>query len=675
MSAELDPVLLELIYHKFKAATEEMGIALGRTARSSYVRETNDFATALADLKGRFFAYPKDTGVSLGVDQDCAAFIAAVPDLEPGDVLITNHPYMAPGVGSHLPDINLLKPYFHEDRLICFGWSFAHCADVGGGVPSSISPSFDSIFQEGLQIPPMKMMVRGEFNTAVTAMIQANSRIPEVVMGDLRAQLTALNVGERRIAELIAQHGVETIVAAQSGLVAYGKARALEVQRRIPDGVYDFHDYLDDDFHSRIPVRFRCRMQVKDGCIHLDLTGTDPQLAAPYNVPTGGVRHPYLTSKLMHLLFTLDPELPLNYGIFENVTVHVPSETVMNPSSPAPVGIRHAGAIRFNDAVLGCLTRASADIAPAASGGTVIPAVVAQTDPATGRARVTVVQSIAGGGGATSRGDGAEGRDRSLANIRNTPIEQGEEDASVRIERYGLREDSGGPGHHRGGAGVVFTLRVLQPGMQIMGRGLERFVFQPWGVQGGQAGAASRVVLNLGQPGERELGKIDRVQPEVGDTITVMTPGGGGFGDPRERDPARVAEDVRRGLVSLKGAAGGYGVVLDAGTLAVDEAATAARRAAMPAPADAFGAARTLWEQVFDDVVMTDFSAALLAMPSGLRAAARRRAFEAAAPGVSERGVEALAGPGFDAAAAREAFVGQIAEIKALGAAQTAPGA
>jgi N-methylhydantoinase B len=663
MSPTLDPVLMELIYHKFKATTEEMGIALGRTARSAYVRETNDFATALADLNGRFFAYPKDTGVSLSVDQDCSTFIAAVPDLQPGDVLITNHPYLAPGVGSHLPDINLLKPYFHEGRLICFGWSFAHCADVGGGVPSSISPSFDSIFQEGLQIPPMKMIVGGQTNLAVTDLLRANSRMPDIVMGDLRAQLTALNVGERRVAELIAQHGVDAILAAQSGLVAYGKARALAVLRRIPDGVYDFHDYLDDDFRSRIPVRFRCRMQVQDGRIHLDLTGTDPQLMAPYNVPTGGVRHPYLTSKLMHLLFTLDPELPLNYGIFENVTVHVPPETVMNPSSPAPVGIRHAGAIRFNDAVLGCLTLANADIAPAASGGTVIPAVVAQSDPVTGRQSVSVVQSIAGGAGATSRGDGAEGRDRSLANIRNTPTEQGEEDVSVRIETYALRQDSGGAGRHRGGAGVVFTLRFLAPGMQIMGRGLERFVFQPWGVQGGQAGAMSRVVLNLGEPDEQELGKIDRVQPKVGDTLTIMTPGGGGFGDPRERDPLSVADDVRRGLVSLKGAAEDYGVVVDPETLAPDEAATVALRRAMPRPDNAFGPARALWESLFDDPAMTAFVAALLKTPSGMRDLARRQVFEAAAPGVSQRGPQVLAEPGFDLAAARAVLAREIAAL------------
>jgi N-methylhydantoinase B len=657
----LDPILLELLYHKFKATTEEMGIALGRTARSSYVRETHDFATALCSPSGRFFAYPAETGVSLCMDQDCSAFIAAVPDLEPGDILITNHPYLAPGLGSHLPDINLLKPYFHDGTLVCFGWSFAHCADIGGGVPSSISPSFDSLFQEGLQIPPLKLARRGELSDVMLAMLRANSRIPDVILGDLQAQLSALAVGERRVAELIRQHGLDTVRAAQDGLVAYGKARARDVQRRIPDGMYEFHDYMDDDFRTRIPVRLRCRMTVRDGEIHLDLTGTDPQLAAPYNVPTGGVRHPYLTSKLMHMLFTYDPELPRNYGIFENITVQVPSGTVMNPESPAAVGIRHAGAIRFNDAVLGCLGAADPGLAPAASGGTVIPLVVAQHDA--GRQKIAVLQSLAGGAGATRDSDGAGGRDRSLANINNTPTERGELDVAVRIERYELRLDSGGPGRFRGGAGVVFALRALEDGIEVMGRGLERFVFQPWGSAGGGGGAAARVVLNPGTADERELGKIDRVRLQRGDVLSVMTPGGGGYGNPYERDPDAVLDDVRLGYVSVAAARDGYGVVIGAdGTL--DLAATRAARRDAPR-VSSFGPVRECWERLFDDASMTEFAILLLRLPAGTRDAARRAGFERVVPGLSEHGAELVCRAGFDIDAARARFRALRAELTA----------
>jgi len=651
----VDTIQLELLYHKFKATTEEMGLALGRTARSSYVRETHDFATALCDPGGRFFAYPAETGVALGIDQDCTAFIRAFDTLQPGDVLITNHPYDAPGVGSHLPDINLLKPYFHDGELLCFGWTFAHCADIGGGVPSSISPSFDNLYQEGLQIPPLKFIQNGRMDPAISAMLRANSRIPEVVMGDLRAQLAALDVGERRVAELVAQHGVQAFRDARQGLVAYGRQRAREVIRRVvPDGVYEFHDYLDDDYRSALPVRFRCRMEVRDGEIHLDLTGTDPQLAAPFNVPTGGVRHPYLSSKLMHLLLTFDPELPLNYGIFENITVQVPKGTVMNPQSPAAVGVRHAGAIRFNDAVLGCLAQADPALVPAAAGGTVIPVVVSQNDLKTGGLRVAVVQALAGGGGATARADGANGRDRSLANISSTPSERSETELRVRVERYALRPDSGGAGAQRGGCGMIYSLRVLDEGMQLMGRGLERFLFPPWGSAGGRAGAMSRVVLNLGGPDEQEIGKFDRLQPKAGDVITIMTPGGGGYGDPFTRDPLRVAADVRSGLVSVEAAECDYGVMINALDFSVDATATAALRSGVPARNGFdFGPRRRAWESIFDDARMCRMAEGLLRLPASVRTARRRQIFEAVLPGIVSTGVVAMDDPALDPAAAR----------------------
>ena len=661
MTLSLDPVLLEVIYHQLKAATEEMGIALGRTARSTYVKEAADFGTALCGLDGKFFAYPATTGVSGSVDMDCREFIDAFDSIEPGDILATNHPYLAGGLGSHLPDLNLLKPCFHEGRLLCFGWTFVHSADVGGAVPSSIAPSLENLFQEGLQVPPLKLARRGVLNEEVVAIFTGNSRVPDINGGDLKAQLAALTVGERRVAEIVARHGVDTFMAAQRDLPDYARRRALEVQRRIPDGRYEFWDYMDDDFVSRLPIRLRCAMTVRDGHIHLDLTGTDPQVASAYNVPTGGVRHPWLVTKFMHLLYTCDPDLPLNSGLFGNITVNVPKGTVMNPEFPAAVGIRHATAIRFNDAVLGCLAQACPGLAPAPSGGTVIPSVVAQTDPATGRRIVSVLQSLVGGAGAGDGYDGADGRDRSLSNIQNTPSERGEADVRVRIETYAMRPDSGGAGEFRGGTGVIYSIHVLQDGTELLGRGLERFVFRPWGVAGGQPGAPARVVLNLGTPHEQELGKINLVRARAGDVLTVMTAGGGGYGDPYRRDPAAVLHDVRRGYVSVEAAARDYGVVITEGRL--DEAATAARRAAdRPAPPAALGEARERFETVFDDPAMTALAEALLAVPAAVRAFARTRAMEAAVPGLATRGIPAI--EAVDPAAARAALAEAIAEIR-----------
>jgi len=652
---KLDPITLELLYHKLKAVTEEMGIVLGRTARSSYVKETGDFHTALGTPTGQFFACPGDSGVAMGLDRNFKTVIDAVPDLEDGDIIITNHPYMAAGIASHLPDVNLIKPYFHDGELVCFGVSFVHCSDVGGGVPSSISPSFENLFQEGLQIPPMKYMRRGELSPDLQAIMRSNSRTPEVNSGDLQAQVAALVTGERRVHELIRQHGLADILAAQDDLLEYARLRALEIQRRIPDGEYEAWDYLDDDYKTRIPVRFRCRMVVKDGHIHLDMTGTDPQLEAPYNVPTGGVKSSYFTAKIMHFLRTYDSELPLNAGLLNNVTVEVASGTVLNPEWPSPVGVRHASAVRFSDALLGCLNQAVPGVAPAASGGTVIPTVVSQIDAATGRPTVAVLQSLAGGGGATDRNDGANGRDRSLANILNTPTESGEQDVLVQIVEYRLRPDSAGAGKFRGGAGIIYSIKAMQDGTHILGRGLERFVFRPWGLNGGLAGLAARVVLNLGRPDEREIGKIDVVKLRKDDVLTIMTPGGGGYGDPYERDLDEVGRDLRFGIVTREGAERDYGVICSDDGVTIDLDATRAARRQRP-HADrliGFDPVRRRWEEVFDDGVMNRLVAILLRAPRALMTQLRRQFFEEVVPGISTDGAAGLLDPDFDIAAAR----------------------
>ena len=663
---KLDAVALELLYHKLKATTEEMGIALARTARSTYVKETQDFATALVNAQGKFFAYPAVTGVSGTVDLDCRNLIAAVPDLKPGDVLVTNHPFLAGGIASHLPDLNLLKPYFHDGKIVCYGWSFVHCSDMGGGVPSSISPAFDSMFQEGFIVPPMKIVEEGRINDSFMRLFRANTRIPEVNDGDLQAQFTALAVGERRVAEIIVQHGIDTFMAAQTGLPEYARQRALVVQKRIPDGDYDFWDYLDDDFHTAIPARLRVSMRVRSGQIDLDLTGTDPQMAAAYNVPTGGLRHSWVTTKLLHFLYTHDPQMPLNYGMFENITVKMPKGTIFNPEAPAAVGVRHVTGIRFSDCLVGCLAQALSGQAPAASGGTVIPAVVAQTVPETGQRLVTVIQAVAGGAGAGPETDGADGRDRSLANLMSAPTERGETDVKVRVEEYAMRTDSGGPGRQRGGTGVIYSIRVLRDGTEILGRGLERFVFQPWGIEGGQPGRRARVVLNLGTPQEQDLGKIAVVKAKEGDLFTIMTPGGGGYGDPFTRPAAAVARDVRLGFVSLAAARDEYGVAFKDGTAEPDEVATEAlRRSRQSTAGFCFGPSRLAWESVFDDPTMTRMAMLLLGLPSAVRNTMRTSVFETAVPGVTDGGPALLAAPDFDAPAARARLAAVLTKLEA----------
>lgn len=640
----LDPVLLEILQTQMQAVTEEMAITLARTARSTYVKDAADFATALANSDGKFFAYPANMGVSGFLDLDCGTAIRAIPDLEPGDVIITNHPYLSGGLSTHMPDLQLIKPYFHGGKIVCYGWDFIHSADIGGGVPSSISPRFTELFQEGLQIPPMKLVKAGELNRDFEKIYRANCRVPDLNMGDIKAMLAALTVGERRVADLIERHGADVFATAQVATVDYAREKALAVQRRIPDGVYVFWDYMDDDYATRIPIRIRCEMTVNDGHVHLDFTGSDPQVIAAYNVPTGGLRHPWLTLKLMHLIGSYDKSAPLNYGLFENMSVHVPKGTVLNPEFPAAVGVRHATAVRINDAVVGAIATALPGLIPAPSGGTVVPTVIAEQNPETGTRSVMVIQSLVGGTGAREGADGVDGRDSGLANLYNTPLERSEADADIVVEAYGLRPDSGGAGRWRGGTGLEMRVLIGRSGSAVLGRGLERFVFRPWGVAGGAPGAVCRVILNHGLSDERDLGKLDMYVAEAGDRVTILTTGGGGFGDPYTRDTAAVLRDVVAGFVTPEAAERDYGVIVKDGDF--DEMATAEARATAAArPPFDFGPEREAWEQVFDDATLCELSERLLKLPATIRAQTRRRVIETAVPDldqVAERGLPAV---------------------------------
>jgi len=665
---KLDPILVEIFFHKFTAITEEMAITLQRTARTTYVKEAGDFGTAIATPEGRFFAYPGVLGVSGFLDSNLGPTLQRIRDLEPGDVIITNHPYESEGLATHMPDLHLIRPIFHDGQIVAHAWDFIHSADIGGGVPSSISPRFTDLFQEGFQIPPIKIIKAGEMNEDFLTLYKSNCRTPDVNLGDIKAMMAALRVADNRVQEIIAQHGVDTFMAAQSDLVEYAATKALAVQKSIPDGTYEFWDYLDDDFNTNVPVRVRCKLTANNGHVHLDFTGTDPQVAAAYNIPTGGKRHPWLTLKLMHFIFSHDKTIPLNYGMFENVTVEAPRGTIVNPEAPAAVGVRSATAIRLNEALVGAMAVAKPSLMPAPSGGIMIPSVLVEQDETTGARNVLVLQSLVGGTGARQGSDGVDGRDSSLANQRNTPIEKTEEETFATITDYSLRTDSGGAGKWRGGTGVSFSVKIAKHGSAVLGRGMERFVFRPWGMAGGCPGEKARVVVNLGTAQERDLGKLDVFQPEPGDIVTIMTPGGGGYGDPLDRTAKQVHDDVVFGYVTEQTALRDYGVVIIAGR--IDEAATDARRREMRATRTAysdfdFGPERRAWDAVFDDANMLRLNALLMQLSTNQRINRRTKIFMTVIPGLSKAGVVPLDEIVGNVAAAHKRFLKELVRLEA----------
>ena len=639
-----DPILLEIMGTKVAAAAEQMYITLQRTSRSVYVKEAADFATAILDTKGDIFAYPTSASFNFLMDCNYASTIRAVPEVEPGDVIVTNDPYLSEAMSTHLPDVHLIRPYFHVGRVVAYGWCFAHLTDVGGAVPSSMSPALTEIFQEGLRVPPMKIIERGQYNEDFVKLFTANSRSPEINMGDVRAMVGALEIGAQRVADLIERHGVETFLACQEDLQDYTAAKAREVLRRIPDGTYEFWDFMDDDMISRIPVRVRVKMTAKDGDVHLDISGTDPHTRTAYNVPTNSQRNYWISFRLSSFLSTYDESMHKNAGLFRHVSVTNPKGTVLNAEFPDAVGHRVSAPWRLSDAVAGAILKAAPELMGALTGGTMVPFALAEYT-ADGSRIVNAIQPLRVGMGAFRGRDGVDARDNSMNNMRNHPLETVENDSGVVTREYDIRPDSGGPGQWRGGVGQTMTIEILRDGGVIVARGMERMRFPPWGIAGGKPGAVLMSVFNRGRPDERQVGKIHELRVDAGDTLTILMPGGGGFGDPYLRDPDDVLEDVTRGFVSNVGAARDYGVVIAGDD--VDRAATEALRRRRTRENDRpdfdFGPEREAWEAVFDDPTMGELNRRLLELPKSVRAHRRQRIFEDAVPGLAADGEMVLA--------------------------------
>ncbi len=651
----LDPVLIEIMSHKFAAAAEEMVAVIHRTSRSTFVKEALDFSVGVCDVKGKIFAFPRAAN-TFAIDRPCTVTINAVPDVEPGDVICTNDPYTSGGLVTHVPDLHLLKPFFHRGRVVAYGWCFAHFTDVGGAVPSSMSPTNTEIFQEGIRIPPLKLVKKGKMNEDIFRLFSANSRIPETNSGDIQDMLGALEVGERRIGEIIERYGVETFLNAQETLQDLAAAKARAVLRRIPDGSYDFWDYMDDDLISRFPVRLRVNMTVADGLVHLDLSGTDPQSKTAYNCPTLAPLHSWLVLKLSIFMLTHDKTIPLNAGMVRPISCTNPAGTIMNAEFPDAVAFRTLAAIRFNDAVTGALLKASDILMPAPAAGCMSTMVLSEFEPDAIQPTVHVIQPMRGGMGAYKGRDGIDARDVTINNMRNHPVESIESECGLIVREYDIREDSGGPGRWRGGVGQKMTLEITRDGGTLLIRGSDRFRFTAWGVAGGRPSAPYHLVVNEGKADERQLTKVDRIAVDTGDTVSVRMPGAGGFGDAYLRDPDAVLGDVKNGFVSRQAAAADYGVAITGAAL--DTAATKRLRLNrvrenLRADFD-FGRQRKAWETVFDDATMLALNRRLYALPKSVRYEKRQQVLEQAVPDLPPTGQGSVEGTLADADAARQ---------------------
>ena len=629
---KLDGVTLQIFADHALAAAEGMASTLYRTAHSTFVKETEDFTTGIATPEGQTYAAPNTLGSNWFVGLDYGRVIAMIDSYEEGDICITNDPYSG-NVCTHTPDIHLWKPIFHAGKVISFAVGHIHNTDMGGAVPASLSRTLTEVFQEGIRITPHKLYKRGVLNTELLDVMLSNVRLREQNWGDLKAQVAAMNSGESRVLEMVRRFGAEGFCAGMYQLLEYSEQQTRAAIRTIPNGVYSFADYIDEDAATDgVPCRLACTMTVNDDDIVLDFRRSDPQVAASMNMPTGGFeRHTLLLIGIYHVFKTINPDITVNTGMTRPFTCLLAEGNILNPTYPAAVGMRSLTATRLQDVVLGCLSQALPDFLPAAPAGSISIMNVSTSDPNTGRRVMAAVNPLVGGGGAMPFADGPDGSGGNAGTLKNTPVEINELEVPIRILRYHLAPDSGGPGLKRGGLATVFEFRVYSPNTVVTSRNRDRTRFQSWGIRGGRAGAPSRYTVNPDGPGKlRELGNTDIVTVGPNDVIRITSSGAGGWGDPWARPAEAVARDVAFGFVSPALARSAYGVVMDDDQ--VDPEATAALRATGEKPSGAhfdFGPERDAFERQLPPASYDRMVDLLQEVPVTWRFYLKHRMFEA----------------------------------------------
>lgn len=627
-----DVVSAEVFANLFRAIVGEMAWIVHRSSHTTFVKETQDFGTALVTPEGEQFSILDTTGVTALIGLPMRPFIDAVADWRPGDVGISNDPYSTMGAVMHLNDMFVLKPIFVDDKLLCFAWAFIHCSDVGGSVPGSIDGANREVFQEGLRLTPMKLYRQGELNQDIVTIICDNCRSPALNWGDLTALIACLDTGEARIKRLAERYGRPAVHAAMYGTLDRTEALTRSVLKRIPAGSYQFTEFLEDDYQSDVPVRLKLVLTPRaDGSVELDLRGSDPQVKAAINLPTCSQKHhPMLSLAVMNFVMTNAEGMYPNSGIVRCIDLVLPESSVVNSSFPAACGMRVITSMRVHDMALGALTKALPGQVPVGGASQLAITSISTTDMH-GRGRVVVGNAVEGGSGGGLGLDGINGTDFPAAALRNVPVEILESEAPVLVHRFSLRPDSEGAGQFRGGFGIEYAFEVQHPQAVIVTRSKDRHRFSSWGAAGGRAGSTNYSHVRRPEQPDYPLGKAAVYRPRLGEVIVVGGGGGGGYGDPMLRSPAAVQRDLRDGLVSRKRARTVYGVVFGA-DIQVDPKATAAlrRKAVVAVKPGGFdlGPGRTAWERDWG-VAYEAISDWIQEFPSIVRREAQERAFHA----------------------------------------------
>jgi N-methylhydantoinase B len=560
--SQRDPAAFEIAKNALFKIAEEMRVILCKTAYSPILKSAGDFSCGVFDATGAMVAQGTDLPIHLGSMPDAVRAIVTAfgDDLHDGDVFIHNDPYFG---GSHLPDVNVIRPAFHEGLLLGYTCLRAHWPDVGSATPGSYG-AVTEIYGEGLRMPPLRLISKGVLNADLEKMIMANVRTPAERRGDLGAQLAATLRGVHRLQELARRYGGRELVETMAEVMDYSERLMRAALVDLPDGEGTFEDFCDgdgiaDDADGN-DARFRVRLHIKKtgDRLWVDFAGSDPQVKGPMNAPLSVTASGVYCS----LKMAVDPGslIPPNSGCWRAISVTAPEASVVNAAYPAPVVYaNHEMSHRVADMVMGALAAIWPDRVMACSQGTSAVVTFGGVDPRSG-ARYVSYETIKGGFGARPTKDGINTIASGISNTMNTPIEVLEMAFPLRVEHYAVNPDSGGAGQFRGGCGAVRRWRLL-PGADAVGSlCMERMTSPPFGLRGGQAGAAAAVTLTTPDGKSRPLVSKGAFQAPAGSVIDMITPGSGGFGVPAQRAAASIGEDLLDGYVSAAGAFRDYGV-------------------------------------------------------------------------------------------------------------------
>jgi N-methylhydantoinase B len=554
----IDPFTIEIIKEGLNAIGDEMFVSLQRTSMSPIIYEVLDYCCGITDERGQLLAQGNGVAGFLGtmafaVQSTVDKFGA--PNLEDGDIVVTNDPYS--GGGTHLSDVSLVMPIFVDDELVGFSANKAHWTEVGGKDPGSWTTDSVDIWQEGLQFPCIRLFSRGEPIQSVFDIIEANVRTPEMTLGDVWAQVASCRLGALRFQELCRKHGVEQVRAAIRALFDYGEAMVLRELAALPPGTYEAEDWIDDDGLSPDPIYCKVSVTITDSEFIADFTGTSPQVPGPVNCSWTGLN----SAVRMVFKAVTDPHIPANEGCFRPMKIVCPDGTVFTAARPAPVSTYWDSMIFAADLVWKALAVAVPQRLAAGHFMSVCGDVTYTIHPDTGQPAI-LVEPNAGGWGAGYDQDGESG----LVCIGDgetyiLPMEVTEAIYGIQVDRYEFNTTAGGEGKFRGGRGLIRDYRILSDQGGFITATFGRHKFMPWGVAGGHDGSANAIQIRFADGREPvTIGKTARYPLGKGDVARLITGAGGGWGNPKERDPELVLADLRAEVISEEIARSEYGL-------------------------------------------------------------------------------------------------------------------